>query len=162
MVACKRCAKENLPCKLSSLSERCGHCVRAGSAPCVPADIPAPNFSRIDAEMEKLRNQEEETDLALEAQEAIAEAALAEMRALRAKSRRLRKQKAMLKRKEQQVFDAGAADAEELERLDQQEALNQAIASVNPEAPAQAEIVDWSVIWGAEHFEMPVTTAGSS
>lgn len=112
--------------------------------------------------MEKLRRQEEETDLALEAQEAIAEAALSEMRALRAKSRRLRKQKAMLKRKEQQVFDAGAADAEELERLDQREALNQAIASVNPEAPAQAEIIDWSVIWGFENPDISATTTGSS
>jgi hypothetical protein len=30
----------------------------------------------------------------------------------------LRKQKAMLKQKEQQIFNAGAADVEELERLD--------------------------------------------
>jgi hypothetical protein len=100
------------------LSERCGNCVRAGSAPCVPAKIPPLNFLRINTKIEKLRRQEEETNLALKAQEAITKAALAEMRALRAKSQRLRKQKAMLKQKEQQIFNAGAADAEELERLD--------------------------------------------
>lgn len=162
MVSCKRCAKESLQCKLSSLSEKCGNCERAGASSCEPVDIPIPNFSRIDKEMEKLRKQEEETDEALEAQEAIAEAALAEMRALRAKARRLRKQRALLKRKEQQVFDAGAEDAADIERLEQREALNQAIASVNPEAPAQAEIVDWSVIWGFDSSGMPSTIVGNS
>ena len=106
------------------LSKRCSYCVCTGSAPCVLADILALNFLRINIEIEKLRRQEEETNLALEAQEVIAKAALAEMRALRAKLRQLQKQRAMLKRKEQQVFDAGAAEAEELERLEQQEALN--------------------------------------
>jgi hypothetical protein len=86
-----------LLCKLLLLSKRCGHCVCAGLAPCVLADILLLNFSRIDAEIEKLRRQEEETNLALEAQEVIAKAAFTEMRALRAKLRQLQKQRAMLK-----------------------------------------------------------------
>jgi hypothetical protein len=85
-VACKRCAKYKLSCKLLLLSKRCRNCVCAGSAPCVLAKILPLNFLRIDAKIEKLRRQEEETNLALKAQEAIAEAALAEMRVLRAKS----------------------------------------------------------------------------
>jgi hypothetical protein len=97
IVACERCAKHKLLCKLLLLSERCGNCVCAGSAPCVLAKILPLNFLRINAKIEKLRRQEEETDLALKAQEVIAKAALAEMRVLRAKSWRLRKQKAMLK-----------------------------------------------------------------
>ena len=106
------------------LSKRCGYCVCTGSAPYVLADILALNFLRINAEIEKLRRQEEETNLALEAQEAITKAALAEMRALHAKLQQLQKQRAILKQKEQQVFNAGAAKAKELERLEQQEALN--------------------------------------
>jgi hypothetical protein len=86
--------------------------------------------------MEKLRKQEEETNKALKAQEAIAEAALAKMRALRAKAWRLRKQKAMLKQKEQQIFNTGAKDATNIEVLERRAHLNNAVASVNPEAPA--------------------------
>ena len=160
MVSCKRCAEKSLPCKLSSLSERCGNCESVGAASCAPVDIPIPNFSRIDKEMEKLRKQEEETDEALEAQEAIAEAALAEMRALRAKARRLRKQKAILKQKEQQIFNTGAEDAADIEALERRAHLNDAVASVNPEAPAQAEVVDWSFFY--DYPEMPAATAGSS
>ena len=162
MVACKRCTKGGLSCTMSSLSEKCGNCESAGSSSCVPADIPLPNFSRVDAEMERLRKQEEEADLALEAQEAVAEAALAEMRALRAKLRRLRKQKALLKRKEQQVFDADAVAAGELERLEQQEALNLAIASIIPETSVQTHVVDWSELWDVEVSDIPSTAAGSS
>ncbi|KAL1641027.1 hypothetical protein SLS61_010207, partial [Didymella pomorum] len=136
MVSCKRCAEENLPCKLSSLSERCGNCEKVGATSCAPVDIPIPNFSRINREMEKLRKQEEETDKALEAQEAIAEAALSEMRALRAKARRLRKQKAILKQKEQQIFNTGAEDAADIEVLERWAHLNNAVALVNPKAPA--------------------------
>jgi hypothetical protein len=61
--------------------------------------------------------------------------------------RRLRKQKKLLKRREKEMFELGRADAEELERLEQLEQLNEAIASTNPEAPAEAAIVDWSEIW---------------
>ena len=67
------------------LSKRCRHCVCVGLAPYIAANILALNFARINAKIEKLRRQEEETDLALKVQEAITKAALAEMRVLRAK-----------------------------------------------------------------------------
>ena len=76
-------------CKLLLLSKRYCYYICIGSAPCVLADILALNFLRINAEIEKLRRQEEETDLALEAQEAIAKAVLAEICALRVKLQQL-------------------------------------------------------------------------
>jgi hypothetical protein len=59
--------------------------IYAGLVPCILVDILLSNFSRINVEIEKLRRQEKEINLALEAQEAINKAALAEMRALFAK-----------------------------------------------------------------------------
>jgi hypothetical protein len=41
-----------------------------------------------------------------------------------------------------EVFKTGRVDAEELEQLEVLEQLNQAIASVNPEAPAEAHTVN--------------------
>jgi hypothetical protein len=109
---------------------------------CAPIDILIPNFSCINKEIEKLRKQEEETNKALKAQEAIAKAALAKMCTLRAKARQLRKQKAMLKQKEQQIFNIGAKDAANIKVLERRAHLNNAVASVNPKAPAQAKVVD--------------------
>jgi hypothetical protein len=56
--------------------------------------------------------------------------------------RRLRKQRKLLKRKEADVFEAGQEDAEELDRLEKRERFNQKLASTNPEAPAEAAVIN--------------------
>jgi hypothetical protein len=61
--------------------------------------------------------------------------------------RRLRKQRKLLKRKEADVFEAGREDAEELDRLEERKRFNQELASTNPEAPAEAAVVNWSCFW---------------
>jgi hypothetical protein len=94
-----------------------------------------------------LESLEEATEAQLEADEAVAEAALARMRDARNKLKRLCKQKRLLKKKEQRMFDEGLETAEELERLEALESLNQELASTNPEAPPNAEVIDWSVLW---------------
>jgi hypothetical protein len=86
IVSCKRYIEKSLPYKLLLLSKRCRNYKKVGATSCAPIDILIPNFSRIDKQIEKLRKQEEETNKALKAQEAIAKAALAKMRALRAKA----------------------------------------------------------------------------
>lgn len=158
MVACSYCSKKGLGCRLSSLSERCGNCVRNGNYDCSPAEVPLPDFSRLDREMAKLETAEEETEAQLEADEAAAEAVLVRMREARNKLKRLRKQKKLLKKKEQKMFDQGLETAEELERLEALEGLNQDLASTNPEAPVGAEVIDWSVFWNLD--EVPSGSPG--
>jgi len=158
MVSCARCAKEKLGCKMSSLSKKCGNCESVGASRCEPVEIPLPNFSGINKEMEKLEKQEEDTEAVLEAEEALAEAALERMRAARNKLKRLRRQKRLLQKKEKRLFDGGLADAEDIEQLEALEGLNQEIASANPEAPAVAQTVDWSSFWDLGSLDHPVTT----
>jgi hypothetical protein len=98
------------------------------------AHIPMPDFSKIDRELEA---QEDEVDAQEEADEKLIEAAQERLRVSRAKKRRLRKQKKLLKRRELEVFETGRVDAEELEHLELLEQLNQDLASVNAEAPAE-------------------------
>ncbi|KAL7780671.1 hypothetical protein CFE70_010696 [Pyrenophora teres f. teres 0-1] len=126
---------------MSSLSDRCGNCYRNGVKECVPAQIPLPDFSKIDRGMGKLEKR---------------------MRVARSKLKRLRKQKRLLKRREQQVFDAGREEAEDLERLEALEHLNQAVASTNPEVPAEAAVVDWSGFWDFGVDDTGVAAGGSS
>jgi hypothetical protein len=147
MVACARCVKEGLTCRLSSLSSVCGSCYRAGAAECLPAHIPLPDFSKINRELAKLESQEEAVEAQQDADEKIVAEAQERLRVSRNKMKRLRKQKNLLKRREAAVFEAGRADAEDLEQLEQREQLNQEIASTNPEAPAEAAVVDWSFLW---------------
>ena len=59
MVACAHCSEKKLACRLSLLSDRCGNCYRDGVKDYVPADIPLPDFSKIDRELAKLEAQEE-------------------------------------------------------------------------------------------------------
>lgn len=147
MVACSYCVKMGLPCRMSSLSSRCGNCYREGIQSCLPAHIPLPDFSKIDKELSKLEAQEDSVEAELVADEKLAETLSRRMRASRAKLQRLRNQKKLLKRKEQVVFDEGRVDAEELERLEELEHFNAEVASVNAEAPAEAAVVDWSSLW---------------
>ncbi|EFQ87559.1 hypothetical protein PTT_16903 [Pyrenophora teres f. teres 0-1] len=87
---------------------------------------------------------------------------LERMRVARSKLKRLRKQKRLLKRREQQVFDAGREEAEDLERLEALEHLNQAVALTNPEVPAEAAVVDWSGFWDFGVDDTGVAAGGSS
>ncbi|KAH7109886.1 hypothetical protein B0J11DRAFT_448728, partial [Dendryphion nanum] len=54
----------------------------------------------------------------------------------------LRKQKRLLKKKEQKMFNNSLEIAEELERLKALEQLGQEVSLVNPEAPISAAVVN--------------------
>lgn len=101
---------------MSSLSSKCGECVRTGKK-CEPAE-PVVNFSAIDKAMERLEREEERAEQAQEAAVHAQEAAVQQLRLSQAKLRRLRKQKRFLRDREQKMFDKGLADVEELERLE--------------------------------------------
>jgi hypothetical protein len=165
MVACSHCVSKSLGCKMSSLSSRCGNCYRDGIPECVPAHIPLPDFSKLDREIERLEEQERAVEVQMEKDEEAANVAQASIlasiasaqrlvseaqersRASRAKLRRLHKQRKRLKLKEQEIFDEGRVEAEELEQLEVIEQFNQELASTNVEAPAEARVVDWSAFW---------------
>lgn len=161
MVACAHCVKEKKPCRISSLADVCGQCYRDGVKECLPADIPLPDFSKIDRELEKLEKQEEAVEAQQDADERVIAEAQERLRVSRSKMRRLRKQRKLLKRKEAEVFEAGREDAEDLERLEAQERFNQEIASANPEAPAEAAVIDWSCFWDLSGGDT-IPIAGSS
>ena len=65
IVSCTRCARNQTPYRLSSLSKKCAECVRKGKK-CQPAE-PVVNFSGIDKAIEKLEREELETEAALDA-----------------------------------------------------------------------------------------------
>lgn len=150
MVSCSRCAKKQLPCKLSSLNQKCANCVRANCASCEPENQPLPDFSKIDKEMSRLEQLEDEEEARLRVEEDMAEAALQRARQAREKLSRLRKQKKLLRRKEQEIFDRGLSTVEELEALEKLEEFNSEVASVNPDAPLGAATVDWSFLWSVD------------
>ena len=107
-----------------------------------------PDYSKIDKEMERLERLEDEEEARLRVEEDMAEAALVRARQAREKLSRLRKQKKLLRCKEQDMFDNNMSQIEELEALEAREELNVALSSVNPEAPLGAATVDWSPFWG--------------
>jgi len=144
MVACTYCVKHGLPCRISSLHQKCGNCVRFGSATCEPESVPLPDYSKIDKEMSRLESLEDEEEAKLRVDEEIAEAALRRARETREKLQRLKRQKKLLRQKEQQMFDMGMSSIEELEQL---EALNQEVASVVPDVSSGTAVVDWSSLW---------------
>lgn len=144
MVACKYCVRHQLPCRLSSLHRKCSNCVRRNVSSCEPEALALPDYSKIDKEMARLESLEEKEEACLRVEEELAESALTRARQVREKLARLRKQKKLLRRKEQEMFDHDLSNIEELEALEE---LNQAVASVNPEAPLGAATVDWSPFW---------------
>lgn len=150
MVSCSRCVKKQLPCKLSSLNKKCANCVRSNCSSCEPENLPLPDFSKIDKEMSRLERMEDEEEARLRVEEDMAEAALLRARLAREKLSKLRKQKKLLRRKEQELFDRGLSSVEELEALEQLEELDSEIGSVNPEAPLGAAIVDWTTFWNVD------------
>lgn len=147
MVRCTYCAKRNLGCRLSSLHSKCTNCIRFGNKFCQPEEVPLPDYSKIDMELERIDKEEEELEAKLRVEEDIAEAALNRARQLREKSERLRRSRKLLRRREKEMFEKGMESIEELEQLEALESLNQELSSTNPGAPIGAEVVDWSVFW---------------
>jgi hypothetical protein len=144
IVAYSHCVKEKKSYHMSSLSEVCGQCYRDSIKECLPAYIPIPDFSKINRELEKLKKQEEAVKAQQDTDKKLIAEAQERLQVSRSKMRRLRKQRKLLKQKEADVFEAGQEDAEELDRLEKRERFNQELASTNPEAPAEAAVINWS------------------
>lgn len=157
MVRCSYCAKNNYGCRLSNLHSKCTNCVRFRNKRCEPEELPLPDYSKIDREMERLEKEEAELEAKLRVEEDIAQAALVRARDVRDKQERLRRQRKLLRRREKEMFEKGMETVDDLEALEELERLNQDLSSVNPEAPSGAAVVDWSVFWSE-----PVGNAGAS
>ncbi|KAF1934961.1 hypothetical protein EJ02DRAFT_487754 [Clathrospora elynae] len=162
MVACTACLKSGQACRMLSLSARCGNCYQSRIATCVLVHIPVPDFLSINWEIEKLSEEEEAAELQLDADQAATDA-LVWTQAARAKLQRLWKQKRLLKQKEQEIFDKGWDNAEALEQLEQLELFNQEMALANPDALANAHVVDWSAFWtGGDVLDGTLPEVGGS
>lgn len=122
---------------MSSLKKECGNCYRVGGQKCVPMEVPIPNFDRIDQELERLEQQEAEADNA----EA---AALQAILAARAKKDRIRKQRKMLKRREQQWVDEAGKFVEDIEALEAVEDINRDVAQLEGGLMPGSLALDWS------------------
>jgi hypothetical protein len=109
---------------------------------CLPANILIPDFLKINRELEKLEKQEEAVEAQQDANKKLIAEAQERLRVSRSKMRWLRKQRKLLKQKEADVFKAGWEDAEELDQLEKRERFNQELASTNPEAPAEAAVIN--------------------
>jgi hypothetical protein len=142
IVACAYCVKEKAPCHISSLSQLCGQYYRDRKKECLPANIPVPDFSKINRELTKLEAQEEAVEAQQDTNKKVIADAQERLRVSRSKMKRLRKQQKLLKQKEADVFEASQEDAEGLERLEERERFIQELASVNPKAPAKAAIIN--------------------
>jgi hypothetical protein len=106
---------------MSSLKKECGNCYRNGVKTCVPVEVPLPDFSKLDQELARLEQQETEANAA-EAK------ALGALLAARQKKDQLRKQRKLLKRREQQWVDESGKFVEEIEALEASKGLNREIA----------------------------------
>lgn len=137
MVSCQYCAKKGLECRMSSLKKECGNCYSVGGQKCVPVEVPIPNFARIDRELERLEQQEAEAD---DAESAALQAILA----ARAKKDRIRKQRKMLQRREQQWMDETGKYVEDLEALEAVEGINRDVAQLEEGLMPGSLALDWS------------------
>ncbi len=98
MVTYARYARQQKEYRLSSLSQKCGECIRTGKK-YEPAE-PVVNFGSIDRAIEKLEREEVETEATQEATNETARAANEVARVKQSKLKRLRAQKRFLKEKE--------------------------------------------------------------
>jgi hypothetical protein len=80
---------------MSSLKKEYRNCYRNSVKVCVPVVVPIPDYSKLDKEMARLKQQENDAD-------AAEAAALQALLAARAKKDHLRKQRKLLVRREQQ------------------------------------------------------------
>jgi chemotaxis regulatin CheY-phosphate phosphatase CheZ len=105
---------------MSSLKKECGNCHRNGVKTCVPVEVPIPDFTKLDKELACLEQQESDADVA-------ETKALDALFAAHAKKDRLRKQRKLLKRREQQWMDESGKFVEEIEALEAVEGINQEV-----------------------------------
>jgi hypothetical protein len=82
IVACQYCAKKSLECRMSSLKKECGNCYQNSVKVCVPVVVPIPDYSKLNKEIARLEQQENDAD-------AAEAAALEALLAARAKKDRL-------------------------------------------------------------------------
>jgi hypothetical protein len=137
MVACQYCAKKGLECRMSSLKKECGNCYRNGVKVCVPVVVPIPDYSKLDKEMARLEQQENDAD-------AAEAAALEALLAARAKKDRLRKQRKLLARREQQWMDESGRFVEEIEALEAVDGINQEVSLLEDGLMPGTSSLDWS------------------
>lgn len=123
---------------MSSLKKECGNCYRNGVKSCVPVEVPIPNFEKLDKELARLEQQEADAD-------AAESAALEALLAARAKKDRLRKQRKILKRREQQWVDESGKHVEDLEALEAMEWANQEVSTLEGGLMPGTSALDWSV-----------------
>lgn len=123
---------------MSSLKAQCGNCYRNGISKCEPVDIPAPNYSRLDKELERLDQQELEAD-------AAEERAFQAILAARAKKSRLRKQRKLLQRREQKLAEESGRFVEEIEALEELDSINQEVSVLEGGLMPGTSALDWSV-----------------
>jgi hypothetical protein len=136
MVACQYCAKKNRECRMSSLKEVCGNCYRNGIKECVPVEVPAPDFSKLDRELARLEQQESEAD-------AAESAALEALLAARAKKDRLRKQRKVLARREQKLAEESGKFVEDIEALEAAEDINREVGILESGLMPGTLALDW-------------------
>jgi hypothetical protein len=150
---------------MSSLKKECGNCYRNGIKSCVPVEVPLPDFSKLDSELNRLEREEADADQA-EAK------ALDALLAARAKKDALRKQRKMLKRREQQLVDDSGKFVEEIEALEAAEAINREVSMLDEGLMPGSLALDWSAFMpsyldGDPGFDEPfgalpvATTSGS-
>ena len=96
--------------------------------------------------MSRLEQLEDKEEARLRVEEDIAEAALSRARQAKEKLSRLWKQKKLLRRKEQEMFNCSLAIVKELEAFKKLEEFNSKVALVNLEAPLGVATVDWSFL----------------
>ena len=146
MVACRRCVKKNVVCRLASLSERCQECIRARCYKCEPEEVPLPDFSKIDAELARLEKEEEEAEALLRVEETIAEEALTRARRIRDSMDKMRKSRRRLRREEKKLFAEGLSTMDDLEALEARSKLAGDAMLQHPEAAAFLPGIDWNEV----------------
>jgi hypothetical protein len=124
---------------MSTLKKECGNCYHNGiRTPCVPVEVPAPNFAKLDAELARLDKQEAEA-------EAAEEAAFDKMLAARSKRNRLKKQRKLLQRRQQQLMENSSRFVEEVEALDEGESINREVSVLESGLMPGTPALDWAM-----------------
>ena len=123
---------------MSSLRKECRNCYRNRVKSCVLVEVPVPNFEKLDRELARLDQQEADAD-------AAEAAALQSLMAARAKKDALRKQRKMLKRREQQWIDESGKYVDDIEALEAVEGINCEVAQLEGGLMPGSSALDWSV-----------------
>ncbi len=143
MSPCSRCSKYGKKCIVAPDSSRCAECILAGgSTKCDVLGPSAQDWSRLEAEEERLNDEEAKTTAIL------AEAA--------AKLARLQKQKKSLRTRAREMLRRGVATLDELDRVEaveaeERERLNREVPP--PFGPFISDAVDLSQVLGLDDFD---------